>query len=432
MKEKSFESELRDQLDGYEVAAPDGLWEAIEGSLPVVETKIDSPQRKSRSGMLLRWAAAAAALLLVGVSTFWLWPSDDKAGQELTASKTSGVPLQEEKESSRDVVDNGSRLLPKAMPMDRSAAPRARQLAQSHGTIAEPAAALTIVEESVSMPAEHDVAAAETSDQPSTKEERESSGTVGNTEPTGISRYEGVQTAVRLNRERPSGSRPTVRKQSERTRLTASIYAGNLVRGQRIDSQPVMMSSGGDVMHQLDYTSAAGKRMVMGTVYDFEERTEYHHPVKFGLSVAYAWSERFRVQTGVVCQKVMTDLIQRMRNVQLITENEYLYIGVPLKVSYDVWRNKAVRIYGVAGAEADFNVKARQRLQQLESEAKKDKVQWAADGGVGLQLDVVPRLGVFVESGVVYYLDNHSGVDNIFKDKPLNWNLEFGIRLDLR
>ena len=121
-----------------------------------------------------------------------------------------------------------------------------------------------------------------------------------------------------------------------------------------------------------------------------------------------------------------------MRNVQLITENEYLYIGVPLKVSYDVWRNKAVRIYGVAGVEADFNVKARQRLQQLESEAKKDKVQWAADGGVGLQLDVVPRLGVFVESGVVYYLDNHSGVDNIFKDKPLNWNLEFGIRLDLR
>ena len=172
--------------------------------------------------------------------------------------------------------------------------------------------------------------------------------------------------------------------------------------------------------------------MVMGTVYDFEERTEYHHPVKFGLSVAYAWSDRFRVQTGVVCQKVMTDLIQRMRNVQLITENEYLYIGVPLKVSYDVWRNKAIRIYGVAGAEADFNVKARQRLQQLESEAKKDKVQWAADGGVGLQLDVVPRLGVFVESGVVYYLDNHSGVDNIFKDQPLNWNLEFGIRLDLR
>ena len=164
MKEKSFESELRDQLDGYEVTAPDGLWEAIDGSRPVVETKHDSPQRKSRSVMLLRWAAAAAALLLVGVSTFWLWPSADKAGQELTVSKASGVPLQEGKESSSDVVDNDSRLLPKAMPMDRSAAPRARQLAQSHGTIAEPAAALTTVEESVSMPAEHDVAATETSD----------------------------------------------------------------------------------------------------------------------------------------------------------------------------------------------------------------------------------------------------------------------------
>ena len=199
-----------------------------------------------------------------------------------------------------------------------------------------------------------------------------------------------------------------------------------------MDSQPVMMSGGGDGLQQLDYTSAAGKRMVTGAIYDFEERTEYHHPVRFGLSVAYAWSERLRVQTGVVYQKVQTDLIQRMRNELLITENEYLYVGIPLKVSYDVWRNKSVRLYGVAGAEADFNVKARQRLQQLESNAKKDKVQWSANGGVGVQLDVVPRVGAFVESGLVYYLDNHSAVDNIFKDMPLNWNLELGIRLDLR
>ena len=432
MKEKSFESELRNQLDGYEVAAPDGLWEEIEGSLPVVGTKTDAAQRKSRPLVLLRWTAAAAVLLLIGVSTFVLWPSADNVGQELMASKKSETNRQDGKESSRDVVDNGSSKLSTGRSVHSGVAPRVRQIAQARGTIATSAVTVATENEPPINLVEREVPETEAIDSPSSIDKKESSEIVGNTERTGMSRQDGLQTAVRLAGERPTANRRTVRKQNEGTRLTASLYAGNVFSGQHMDSQPVMMSGGGDGLQQLDYTSAAGKRMVTGSIYDFEERTEYHHPVRFGLSVAYAWSERLRVQTGVVCQKVQTDLIQRMRNEQLITENEYLYVGIPLKVSYDVWRNKSVRLYGVAGAEADFNVKARQRLQQLESNAKKDKVQWSANGGVGVQLDVVPRVGAFVESGLVYYLDNHSAVDNIFKDMPLNWNLELGIRLDLR
>ena len=39
--------------------------------------------------------------------------------------------------------------------------------------------------------------------------------------------------------------------------------------------------------------------------------------------------------------------------------------------------------------------------------------------------------GLYAEPGVKYYFDNGSRVVNFFKDKPLNLNLQVGLRLNI-
>ena len=44
---------------------------------------------------------------------------------------------------------------------------------------------------------------------------------------------------------------------------------------------------------------------------------------------------------------------------------------------------------------------------------------------------VIPQLGVYVEPGVRYYIDNGSRIENYYKDKPVSFSLQLGLRLNI-
>ena len=58
-------------------------------------------------------------------------------------------------------------------------------------------------------------------------------------------------------------------------------------------------------------------------------------------------------------------------------------------------------------------------------------MQWSANASLGIQFDVIPQLGIYAEPGAKYYFDNGSHIDNVFKDKKLNFNLQFGLRWNI-
>ena len=61
----------------------------------------------------------------------------------------------------------------------------------------------------------------------------------------------------------------------------------------------------------------------------------------------------------------------------------------------------------------------------------RDRWQFSVQGGVGLQYNVLPQLGLYAEPGVKHYFDNGSRLRNFFKDKPTSFNLQVGLRLHL-
>lgn len=85
-----------------------------------------------------------------------------------------------------------------------------------------------------------------------------------------------------------------------------------------------------------------------------------------------------------------------------------------------------------AGGGADFNVKNHTESDGEVMASKHDRTQWSANASLGAQFDIIPQLGIYVEPGAKYYFDNGSQIENTFKDKKLNFNLQFGLRWNIK
>lgn len=57
--------------------------------------------------------------------------------------------------------------------------------------------------------------------------------------------------------------------------------------------------------------------------------------------------------------------------------------------------------------------------------------QFSVNAAAGIQLNITDMVGVYVEPGLSYYFDDGTDIKTIYKDKPLNLNLNFGLRFTI-
>lgn len=165
---------------------------------------------------------------------------------------------------------------------------------------------------------------------------------------------------------------------------------------------------------------------------DYYEKVKHHFPISVGVQVGWGVTECLRINTGVVYTNVSSDFINSSYKTTQVTTQTLHYVGVPLNISYDFWQTKRFKTYVTAGGEADFNVKNHTESDGEVMASKHDRTQWSANASLGAQFDIIPQLGIYVEPGAKYYFDNGSQIENTFKDKKLNFNLQFGLRWNIK
>lgn len=165
---------------------------------------------------------------------------------------------------------------------------------------------------------------------------------------------------------------------------------------------------------------------------DYYEKVKHYFPISVGVQVGWGVTECLRINTGVVYTNVSSDFINSSYNTTQVTTQTLHYVGVPVNISYDFWQTKRFKTYVTAGGEADFNVKNHTESDGEVMASKHDRTQWSANASLGAQFDIIPQLGIYVEPGAKYYFDNGSQIENTFKDKKLNFNLQFGLRWNIK
>ena len=413
MKQEDWTSRLRERLEGHETPAPEGLWQQIEQSLPA--------ERKSRVRPLKRWLAAAAAAMLVGgVGLGLLW----KSGAD-NALQTS--------EDSRDsyninnvAADDTRKQMAEDEPADVSDALVAQTLTNGtediHISVGNKNIIVTrqVVDgEAVGYSIKVEEKIKE--DVPATNEPMR-------TEMRG-------ETSLRPSRAQTSETRQQmyVRKPRFYQRFSAGLMASSLAMANSKSTMGVLAPQVRFSPARADGFSNDVSMVNRAPEYvtGFEERTEHKAPLTFGLKLGYSITQRLWVESGVQYSKLSSTFVRDMRGSELTSEQALHYVGVPLGVGYRIFDVGPLSFYGVAGAQADFNVKAKNSTEGVETTAVKDDVQFSANAALGAQVKLTPHLGIYVEPGARYYFDNGSDVQNYFKDKKLNFNLQVGARWNI-
>lgn len=175
---------------------------------------------------------------------------------------------------------------------------------------------------------------------------------------------------------------------------------------------------------------------------DVEPKTEYEHhlPIRIGLSVAYALTDRLSIGTGLTYTRLSSDIKDASRESNYSGEQRLHYVGIPVNVSYKVVSSRWISMYGTAGVLAEKCVSGttdegyvvNNTVQQTNTHDISTKpLQMSVNAGVGIQFNVHDNVGIYAEPGLSYYFDDGSALQTIYKEKPLNFNLNVGVRFKL-
>ena len=165
---------------------------------------------------------------------------------------------------------------------------------------------------------------------------------------------------------------------------------------------------------------------------DYKEVKHHNPPLSFGVSLAYGLTDRLALRSGLVYTRVTSDFIHVLGTDELTDRQTLHYIGVPLALNCKVWGNRSVHTYATVGAQIDFNVKATLDTSAGEGTMHKDRPQFSGNAAVGIEYDIVPQVGLYAEPGVRYYFDNRSTVENVFKTRPWAFNMQMGVRINVK
>lgn len=170
-------------------------------------------------------------------------------------------------------------------------------------------------------------------------------------------------------------------------------------------------------------------------------RTNHHQPIKAGVSLRIPLSNRWSVSTGVTYSYLGSDISQETGNARMETKQKLHYVGIPVNVNYSVLRTNRLNLYASAGVEIEKLVSGKQDTEHYEGNTftkatsqsvKEGRPQISGNVAVGAEFRIVNQLSIYAEPGLAYHFDNGSDVENIYKEKPLNLNVQVGLRWELR
>lgn len=402
MEKNDWTRQLHERLDNHKTAVPDGVWDDIERRLDATHR----PRRPRRALLVASWltAAAAVALLLVGV---------------FHHNETALTPVAIQKAAAERGIAPADNVSPATIQ-------------SSVGTLT----ALATVERSVRDVAEYSDVGEEMPQQ-SVASVPEVDATMS-AEPGEEVAVQAAETPVyrekKVSAVSPSAQsweQSPVRTPARRaSQWSIDAYAGNAVaQSHGMTGSLSVLSSRAPSADSNGGVCVDNPPLLLA---DYKEVKHHNPPLSFGVSLAYGLTDRLALRSGLVYTRVTSDFIHVLGTDELTDRQTLHYIGVPLALNCKVWGNRSVHTYATVGAQIDFNVKATLDTSAGEGTMHKDRPQFSGNAAVGIEYDIVPQVGLYAEPGVRYYFDNRSTVENVFKTRPWAFNMQMGVRINVK
>ena len=227
--------------------------------------------------------------------------------------------------------------------------------------------------------------------------------------------------------------------------FSAGIVAGGAVGGNTFGSKPTAMVMGANPLAagvtKTDWIDKDSKASAI--VYNQPEvQEEYSHkiPVKVGLTARYNITGRLGVETGltysILSSSVKIGNSETGKNWSTGSQTLH-YLGIPLNISFNILNSRYINVYVTGGGMMEKSISGSIKTDEyvdgkfdrtLTTNISPKGLQWSVNAAAGIQANILPQLGFFVEPGVSHHFKNGSRVRSIYTDKPTDFSLGFGLR----
>lgn len=434
MSNQDWTSKLQDQLADYQESVNHDLWAGIEQSLAHSETG-----KKARIVYFKRWSAAAAAVALLGIggSYVYLHQEDVEKGNLQLASHavSPSHAVSASHVVSADLQSAASSVAASQSAPSHAVSPSHVVSSDLQSAASQSKMGNTLVEESeneISLLAENSDPAEPVSEDKATDSSSDHKVLTRSTDHHAAA-YASQSYHFEKNEEVSGWS-----MQLYAENLTPSLGGVNsdASGGYNDFSYGTMAEPMPGVIPDPTAGGIYGEEYLLASCKAIQRKQQgnakHHAPVSVGLQVAFGIAPRLSLSTGLVYTRTSSDFYPYAPSSSYNVHQVLHYVGIPVGLNYEFWQSGGFHAYVMAGAEADYNVKNDTEEEGVKKEnAKRDRVQFSGKASLGAQYDITPKVGLYIEPGAKYYFDNGSHVENTFKDKKLNFNLQFGLRFNL-
>lgn len=418
MKEDRLK-DIRDKMSDYEAEVPQDLWSAIDSA-------VGRRQQKKLWIRAGRYAAAAVVVAAIGLGIYILQPdrslvvhSESNPNTRAQASANNAPAV-----TSAD-ADPGNNSAAEIRASEFEHTPYAT-LAEAKPVIVEG------VEGTSSMQIKSDGESLNV--HPVDSNESASEAFTHSLPP--------IRHEVKQDKTVTYNSRQRDRQQQQEAydsgRLAASIYTTAGTGGtsmQRYTSFGLMGIDPGDANWKDDPYMGM---LVTNKGHLADRRVRHRLPVHAGASIAYRINDRVSVETGIAYSYLSADIHEGSDSYYFAGEQSLHYVGIPVGVRIRAMSWKNFDIYVGAGFEADKCVSGTLKKSYVINGQTRDDghesisirpLQWSVNAGAGVQYNISSMVGIYAEPGLSYYFDNGSNIETIYSEKPLNFNLNIGLRV---
>lgn len=159
-------------------------------------------------------------------------------------------------------------------------------------------------------------------------------------------------------------------------------------------------------------------------------------PFNIQLTLSRQLTSRLSIETGLSYTQMKSVTITGSTTAHIQEQQRLRYIGIPLRFGWK-WYNKShFSLYTSAGAMLDFPIRSTLNVNHITNdittfskESTLDApIQWSMSLGLGVQYDLTPHLGIYMEPSLQYYFDDGSNLKSYRTEHPLSITLPLGLR----
>lgn len=169
-----------------------------------------------------------------------------------------------------------------------------------------------------------------------------------------------------------------------------------------------------------------------------EMKQQYQHQLPFTiqLTLSRQLNKHLSLETGLSYSRLNSTNTTGNPAAYIQEQQRLQYLGIPLRLGWQWYRRAHLSLYSSAGAMMELPIHSTLDVNHVldGSTTFRNKVtldvpfQWSTTLGLGIQYNLTPHLGLYLEPSLQYFFNDGSDLKSYRTEHPLQFTLPLGLR----